>query len=53
MTKSGGFSPEMTDYVVAKRTGVTDGYGQGSAVSKNLTRLQPAVLLGLSVALFF
>jgi hypothetical protein len=48
MTKSSGFLVKITDYVVAKRTRVTDGYGQGSDVSKKLTMLEAPVLLGFS-----
>ncbi|MBZ9781042.1 hypothetical protein K9857_05700 [Pseudomonas sp. REP124] len=50
MTKSGGFLLKIVDYVVAKTTGVTDGYGQGCAVPKKLTMLKGPVLLGFSVA---
>jgi hypothetical protein len=49
-TKSGGFLLKFSDYVVAKRAGVTDGYGQGSATSKKLTALKAAYLLGSSAA---
>jgi hypothetical protein len=52
-TKSAVFLGKMTGYVVAKRTGVTDGYGQGSAVCKKMTALEAACLLGCSEAYFF
>ncbi|MEB0223505.1 hypothetical protein RHM58_19065 [Pseudomonas sp. 10S4] len=41
---------KIADYVVAKRVGVSDGYGQGSAVPKKLTMLEAPVLLGFSAA---
>jgi hypothetical protein len=50
MTKSSGFLGKTTDYVVAKRTCVTDGYGQGGDISKKLTMLEAPVLLGWSGA---
>ncbi|MGJ7514244.1 hypothetical protein ACSFE6_07880 [Pseudomonas baetica] len=53
MTKSGGFLAEIADYVVAKRAGVTDGYGQGSAAPKKMTTLEAPVLLGCSEACYF
>jgi hypothetical protein len=53
MTKSGGFFLKIADYVVAKTTSVTDGYGQGSAVPKKLTMLKAPVLLGFRAARFF
>jgi hypothetical protein len=49
-TKTGCFLQFFRDYVVPKRVGVTDGYGQGSAVSKKLTALEATVLLGFSEA---
>jgi hypothetical protein len=49
-TKSGCFFVKISDYVVAKLTSVTDGYGQGSATSKKLTALEGPVLLGFSAA---
>jgi hypothetical protein len=52
-TKSAVFLGKMTGYVVAKRTGVTDGYGQGSPVSKKMTALEGPCLLGCSAAYFF
>jgi hypothetical protein len=48
ITKSGRFLEKIADYVVAKRTSVTDGYGQGSAVPKKLTMLEAPVSLGFS-----
>jgi hypothetical protein len=49
-TKLDGFLPGFIDYVVAKTTSVTEGYGQGSVVSKKLTALKAPVLLGLRAA---
>jgi hypothetical protein len=49
-TKSACFLVKISDYVVAKLTSVTDGYGQGSATSKKLTALEGPVLLGFSAA---
>jgi hypothetical protein len=45
-----GFLLINAEYVVAKPTGVTEGYGQGSVISKKLTALKAPVLLGLSGA---
>jgi hypothetical protein len=44
------FLLKKANYVVAKTTSVTDGYGQGSATSKKLTALKAAYLLGSSAA---
>jgi hypothetical protein len=52
-TKNRGFLPEKTDYVVVKRKGVTEGYGQGSDTSKKLTLLKATALLGFSAAQVF
>jgi hypothetical protein len=49
-TKFGGFLPKITEYVVAKTTSVTEGYGQGSVTTKKLTALKAPVLLGLREA---
>ena len=49
-TKFGRFLVKIGNYVVAKLTSVTDGYGQGSAISKKLTVLKGPVLLGFSAA---
>jgi hypothetical protein len=46
----GRFLLKISDYVVAKPTSVTDGYGQGSAASKKLTSLEGPVLLGSRAA---
>jgi hypothetical protein len=45
-TRFGGFLPEITEYVVANTTSVTEGYGQGGVTSKKLTALKAPVLLG-------
>jgi hypothetical protein len=52
-TKSARFLVKKTEYVVAKRLGVTEGYRQDSDVSEKMTALQAPVLLGLSHASFF
>jgi len=49
-TKNAGFLLKITDYVVAKRPSVTEGYGQDSDLSKKLTSLKAAVLLGFGGA---
>jgi len=49
-TKTGCFLQFFWDYVVPKWVSVTDGYGQGSAVSKKYATLEATVLLGLSEA---
>jgi hypothetical protein len=49
-TKSRRFLVKSGEYVVAKTTSVTDGYGQGCAVPKKLTMLEAPVLLGFSEA---
>jgi hypothetical protein len=49
-TKFAGFLLKIAEYVVAKPTGVSEGYGQGGGISKKLTTLQAPVLLGFSGA---
>jgi hypothetical protein len=52
-TKNLGFLPEKANYVVVKRKGVTEGYGQRSDTSKKLTLLKAPVLLGFSAVQIF
>jgi hypothetical protein len=52
-TKYRGFLTEKTNYVVVKRQGVTEGYGQGGNISKKLTLLKAPVSLGFSAAQIF
>jgi hypothetical protein len=49
-TISAAFLLIFADYVVAKPTSVTEGYGQGGVVSKKLTALEAPVLLGFGSA---